>query len=103
MKLRLIVVAVVAVAAVLGAAYATIPNQSGAIHGCYAGGNGDLRVVETAAGCRRNETALEWSQAGSVGPGLASIDELKGARCKGVRGKLATVRVDYGSGFEAPL
>jgi hypothetical protein len=51
-----------------GVAYATIPESSGVIHGCYAK-NGALRVVDRVAGdsCRSNETALDWNQQAGAG------------------------------------
>lgn len=55
------------VVAIGGAAFAAIPDSSGTIHGCY-DRRGDLRVVESAADCRRRETAIEWNQQGPPGP-----------------------------------
>jgi hypothetical protein len=51
-----------------GVAFATIPDSSGTIHGCY-GPQGNLRVVDSAAGCRNSETALSWNQQGPPGTG----------------------------------
>jgi hypothetical protein len=51
-----------------GVAFATIPDSSGTIHGCY-GPQGNLRVVESAAGCRNSETSLSWNQQGPPGNG----------------------------------
>jgi hypothetical protein len=50
-----------------GAAVAAIPG-SGQIDGCY-GRNGNLRVIDTAAGgkCARGETPIAWSQTGPAG------------------------------------
>jgi len=55
---------VVGLALAGGIAYATVPDSSGVIHGCYQTHNGRLRVVDTAAGaaCRATEKALNWSQ-----------------------------------------
>ena len=54
-----------------GVAWATIPGADNTIHGCYrtAGGDnqGQLRVVDTSADCRSNETAIEWNQKGPTG------------------------------------
>jgi hypothetical protein len=47
-----------AVLAVVGVAYATIPDSSGVVNTCYRNGNGDLRAVDAAADCRKNETHL---------------------------------------------
>jgi hypothetical protein len=63
------VVAVVGVVIGLGGvAFATIPDSTGTIHGCYGKSNGNLRVVESASDCRSNETALPWNQQGPPGP-----------------------------------
>jgi hypothetical protein len=58
-------------------AYATIPDSSGVIHGCYTN-TGALRVIDTDAGatCRANETALEWNQTGP--PGLSGYEQVIG-------------------------
>lgn len=117
--------AAVAVAAAAGTAYATIPDGSGVIHGCYAAGDGSLQVIDPSKGerCRHRQTALDWNVRGPQGapgpvggtgpqgpagpPGAAgavsNLDGLAGLPCRGVRGKFATVRLDYGSGLEAPV
>jgi hypothetical protein len=66
--------AVVAVAALAllvagGIAYATVPDSSGVIHGCYLKGLGTLRVVDTGKSqtCSKFETPLDWSQTGPQG------------------------------------
>lgn len=64
----------------VGVAYAAIPGPSGVINGCFkksggdhddddGGGKGQLRVIDTAKGetCKKNETALSWSQRGPKG------------------------------------
>jgi len=52
-----------------GIAYATIPNSSGVIHGCYKDNQGTLRVIDTtkAQTCTSSEIALNWSQTGPQG------------------------------------
>lgn len=59
------------------AAYAAIPDSSGAISGCYAKSNGVLRVIDAEAGgsCVANkELPLSWNQQGPPGPpGPASL------------------------------
>jgi hypothetical protein len=55
------------VVALGGAAFAAIPDGSGKIHGCYAKGNGNLRVVESSSDCRASERAIEWNQQGPPG------------------------------------
>jgi hypothetical protein len=110
-----------AVAIAAGAAYATIPGGDGVIHGCYADPNGALRVVDTSTDrCGKHETAIAWNQRGPTGDtgptgptgppgpagttgGIASIDDLEGVRCTGLRSKLGTIRVDYGAGLDAPV
>jgi len=60
-----------------GVAYASIPDSSGAIHGCYTKHAGlftppvgSLRVIDTAKGqqCTGSETAVSWNQTGPQGP-----------------------------------
>ncbi len=61
-------VAVVVVLAGAGIAYASIPDASGVIHGCYLAKNGSLRVIQSPGGaCTAGETALNWSQTGLKG------------------------------------
>jgi hypothetical protein len=120
-----VVCAAVAVAAAAGAAYATIPDGNGVIHGCYATSDGSLQVIDPSKGdrCKKNQTALDWNARGQQGapgpvgntgpqgppgtPGTAgtvsNLDALAGVPCRGLRGKFATVRLDYGSGVEAPV
>ena len=65
------VAAAVAALAAAGIAYATIPDSSGVIHGCYANKDGSLRVIDTGSGgsCdAKKETPLDWNQAGAAGP-----------------------------------
>jgi hypothetical protein len=61
------------VVALGGVAYATIPDSSGTIHGCYQKGNGNLRVVESSSDCRSSEQALDWNQQGRTGPPGSSV------------------------------
>jgi hypothetical protein len=69
--------------AVAGIAYASIPDSSGVIHGCYKTVNGQLRVIDTAGGkkgCLPSETALNWNQTGPTGPtGATGATGAKGA------------------------
>jgi hypothetical protein len=54
--------------AVGGIAYASIPDGSGVIHGCYLTARGTLRVIDTATqNCASGETPLSWKQTGSQG------------------------------------
>ena len=59
----------VALGAVGGVAYSSIPDAQGVIHGCYADGRGVLRVIDTAGSgaCETGETALDWNQQGQPG------------------------------------
>jgi hypothetical protein len=71
MRHKLIVVAAVAGALVLlgGVAFATIPDSSGVIHGCYSRSGGSLRVIDnTVTNCGKDETALNWNVQGPQGP-----------------------------------
>jgi type VI protein secretion system component Hcp len=54
------------------AAVSSIPGADGAIHGCYATGNGALRVVAAGKACTRREKALAWSERGPAGATGAS-------------------------------
>jgi hypothetical protein len=53
-----------------GFAYASIPDGTGTIHGCYKTSNGQLRVIDVDAGesCGVAEQPLDWGQAGPEGP-----------------------------------
>jgi len=64
---RLLGVAAFLLAVAGGIAYATIPDSSGVIHACFLNQEGQLRVIDTGATCRRNETPLSWNQTGSQG------------------------------------
>ena len=57
-----------------GIAYATVPDSSGVIHGCYQKNQGTLRVIDTgqAQTCSSSETPLNWSQTGPTGPSGSS-------------------------------
>jgi hypothetical protein len=49
-------------------AYASIPDSSGVIHGCYSKTGGFLRVVDSpTATCTSRETPLNWNQAWGAG------------------------------------
>ena len=67
----------VALGAVGGVAYSSIPDAQGVIHGCYDNASRALRVIDPGASevCRGGETALDWNQQGVPGlnghPGAA--------------------------------
>jgi hypothetical protein len=70
-------IALTALAVALGGvAYATIPDSSGTIHGCFKS-NGNLRVVESAGDCRNGENALAWNQQGPPGSLTTAFAEEK--------------------------
>src|SRR6266508_1100713 len=48
--------------------FAAIPGTNGVIHACYDSKQGDVRVVDEAAPCEKDETALSWNQTGPQGP-----------------------------------
>jgi hypothetical protein len=67
-RVRWAALGAVACALVMGGiAYASIPGPDGVIHGCYLT-NGNLRVIDSAASCKSNETSLNWNQQGVTGP-----------------------------------
>jgi hypothetical protein len=59
---RLALVTTVLLAVAAGVAYATIPDATGVINGCYRTSlddqRGQLRVVDDPSSCRSNETAI---------------------------------------------
>ncbi len=97
---------------------ADIPD-GGIIHGCYNTRTGFLRVIDTSANqtCLQGETAVSWNQTGPPGPvgpqgpsgppgpagTIANLDQLNGIPCDGANSKPASVRVNYGTGIEAPV
>ena len=51
------------------AAYASIPDANGVIHGCYNHVNGNTRIIDTAtSSCKHPEVAVQWGQQGPSGP-----------------------------------
>jgi hypothetical protein len=69
----LIVAGAVGLAIGFGASvWATIPDPSGEIHGCYKAQNGQLRIVDQGQVCLASETAIQWNATGAAGtPGPA--------------------------------
>src|SRR5690348_17164298 len=63
---RVLISVTLASTAVVGIAYATIPDAGGSFHGCVRAGN--LRLIDTDRGesCRNNETAVSWSRGGGA-------------------------------------
>jgi hypothetical protein len=52
---------------IASAIYASIPGPGEVINGCYKK-NGDLRVLDSSAACKNDETALNWNRTGPTGP-----------------------------------
>src|SRR5437764_5428691 len=47
------------------AAYASVPDASGIVHGCYSKTSGSLRVIDSATQtCAATESSVNWSQTG---------------------------------------
>lgn len=66
-KLVGLIVVIVAVVAA-SAAFATIPDAGGVIHGCFAKSGGTLRVIDaTVTNCKATEMSLDWNQSGPQG------------------------------------
>jgi hypothetical protein len=62
----LVVASTALVAALGGAAYASIPAPDGSVHSCV-GNRGTVRVIDSAASCDPGEQALNFSQTGPQG------------------------------------
>src|SRR6185312_14584418 len=79
------------------AAFASIPDASGVIHGCYNSTNGTQRIIDTAvASCKIGETAIQWNQTGPQGPqGPQGIQGVQGP--KGDTGPAGSSRVYWAS------
>jgi hypothetical protein len=105
--IRPAVVAVAIAAALLvagGIAYATIPDGSGVIHGCYQKNQGTLRVIDTGTTqtCSSSEAPLTWSQTGPQGEqGIQGQQGIQGP--KGDTGPTGPSDVYSVDGFEQPV
>jgi hypothetical protein len=68
----LLITLAAAVAAALvggGIAYATIPDSTGVIHGCYQKSGGSLSVIDAGVTtCAKSQTELDWNVQGPTGP-----------------------------------
>lgn len=54
--------------AIGAAAFASIPDSGGVIHGCYQKNSGSVRIVDTANGsCTNGEIAIQWNETGPAG------------------------------------
>ena len=60
-----------------GVSYASIPDGSGAIHGCYKPSNGatTLKVIDTArrAQCPNGYDSVTWNRTGTHGPVMRDL------------------------------
>jgi hypothetical protein len=71
-KLLLALTFAASVFGIVSAVQAAIPDSDGVIHGCIMS-SGNLRVIDSAtSSCKRNETSLDWNQAGLPGPAGAT-------------------------------
>ncbi len=70
-----VLMSVAATVAVGGAAYASIPDAGGVIHGCYSASSGTLQLsTSSTSTCHPSQTAISWNQTGPQGPqGLQGI------------------------------
>jgi hypothetical protein len=67
-RLPVLLLSTVLALALGGAAYASILDTAGVIHGCYLP-SGELRVIDgSTSTCRQSETAIQWNQQGPQGP-----------------------------------
>lgn len=67
---RVVVLVPVLFALAGGIAYASIPDSSGVIHGCYNKSSGTLNVIDSSLtkSCPSGYLPLNWSQSGPTGP-----------------------------------
>jgi hypothetical protein len=57
----------VGAAGIAVSAYAAVPDSGGVIHACYDTTNGNLRLVNGPADCRKGESPITWNQTGLQG------------------------------------
>jgi hypothetical protein len=90
-------------------ALAAIADASGVIHACYTS-KGTVRVVNSAADCKNNETALPWNQTGPQGipgpqgqPGVSGYEIINNLGTLPLNGTVAVIakRV-IGGGYVVP-
>jgi hypothetical protein len=80
--LRVVLIAVAGMLVAAGVAYAlgTIPGADGTIHACYLKNVGTIRLVNAPGDCSRFEVAVSWNQQGQKGdPGAAGAAGAAGA------------------------
>ena len=94
--LRLVLIVAATLAGAAGVAYATSALSSNAvatsvIQACEKNGSGELRIVDSASECKRQETAIAWNVVGAHGlqgpPGIPGLQGPPGAQgIPGTRG-----------------
>ena len=102
---RRLLAAICGVVVIAGAgsiAWASIPDGSGVIHGCYQKNNGALRVVDTAKGqrCNQSEQPHNWSQQGGTG-GSAVVARIRSTGAQATTESAANYPVTGGSWTQA--
>lgn len=90
---RLVAATIACLVVTAGLALATIPDESGVLHGCYLKSGGAVRIIDSSvAGCKSNETAISWNVQGPAGaPGTPGAP--------GERGPSAAFYVDQRGNF----
>jgi hypothetical protein len=78
-----------------GIAAAVIPASGGVVKACFVTKTGKLRVLDSAAACKKNETAISWNQAGAAGtPGAPGAPGATGiVTTKAFSGPIGTVPI----------
>jgi hypothetical protein len=99
-RLPLAAFSIVLAVAVGGVAFASVPDSTGVIHGCYSSGTPhSLQVIDTAkvSGCPSGTIALKWNQTGPRGPqglqGPTGPQGLSGPQ--GIQGPAGTSNAAY--------
>jgi len=89
-----------------GIAFATIPDASGVIHGCYMKNGGTIRVIDDGVTkCAQNETALTWNNTGPRGPqGVPGLQGVPGPQGpQGVTGPQGPSGLQGPPGVQGPV
>jgi hypothetical protein len=102
-RTRLVAVLVVMIGGTVagGVSYASVPDSSGVIHGCYSRLNGTLRVIDTAVKsqkCGTNELAVNWNR---TGPGSSPAEGLSLPRGEGRREDLRLLLLERRGAMQA--
>lgn len=82
MVTTVLVVGLIASAGLSAVAYASIPDGSGVIHGCYKSDKGDLRGMakKDFKACKNDEAPLDWGQTGPQSPQGPQARKARGLR-----------------------